>query len=96
MSTGLSSHVLSPETQRLHLRLVEACEQHRPPCRSRTEWTGENAEDRAAAAEACGHCPHQGPCGAYARAAGERHGVWAAVDRTASATTARRRAAVPA
>ena len=91
MSTGLSPHVLSPEAQRLHLRLVEACEQHRPPCRSRTEWTSENAEDRAAAAEACGHCPHQGPCDGYARAAGEHYGVWGGRDRTASASTARRR-----
>ena len=43
MSAGLSSHVLSPEAQRLHLVLAEACEQHRPPCRRRTEWTSENA-----------------------------------------------------
>lgn len=91
MSRTPTAHGMSAAVQELHLTLATAAERHRPPCRGRHEWTSDDADDRAAAVEACGHCPHQDPCGAYARAAGEQHGVWAGRDRTASASIDRRR-----
>jgi len=89
MSKPPTNHGLPEDAQRLHLELTAAAEQQRSPCRGRDEWTSEDAADRAAALEACSHCPLQAPCAAYARAADERHGVWAGLDR--SDPNARRR-----
>lgn len=86
------AHQLTEQAQRLHLELSQAITRHRPPCLGRPEWTSDDPADRAAALEGCTHCPHQAPCGAYARAAREAHGVWAGTDRTWPPSTARRRA----
>jgi hypothetical protein len=57
------------------------------PCQRNLAEGGEDlwwSDDRAArerAAELCAGCPVLGLCGAAADEAGERHGVWAGVDR---------------
>jgi len=60
---------------------------HQVPCRGRGEWLSQDAEDVAYAAGHCLRCPALNACGQYADAAGEKHGVWAGVDRSAKKTT---------
>jgi hypothetical protein len=52
------------------------------PCADSDDWTDERPEIRFKASRQCGGCPVLAECGSYADAAKERHGVWAAVDRT--------------
>ena len=55
-----------------------------PVCTQRPDDWADDAKVRARsdAAEACTHCPALAACEAYATAAGERHHVWAGVDRS--------------
>ena len=45
-------------------------------------WFSDDADDRAAAVEACGFCPVRNECRSYSVAAREPYGVWAGFDRT--------------
>lgn len=55
-------------------RLCEALDGYTPGCASRPdEWFDGDLE---AAAEACGYCPAQAECLAFATAASERFGIW--------------------
>ncbi len=58
----------------------------RTPCQGADEWTSDHAEDRAQAATWCAGCLVLAECGAAADEQGEKHHVWAGVDRTTTAT----------
>ena len=51
-----------------------------PLCVDRPEWTSEDAEDRAAAAEVCGWCPMARPCLAAGVSIRASFGVWGGTD----------------
>lgn len=76
-----------PAWEALHHGIASAADP--TPCRGadRDDWTGTGPQQERAAAR-CLDCPVLSLCGAYARAAGEREGVWGG--RTASARRARR------
>ena len=50
------------------------------PCAGRDEWTSENVDDRADAAQCCGWCPLLDACRALAEAEEPKAGVWAGTD----------------
>jgi len=70
-----------PAWERLSLALLD----YEPPCAADPgAWWSTDPADVEAAAKACRHCQVLRPCGEYANTAGERHGVWAGVDREPS------------
>ena len=64
------------------------------PCRGphADRWTSDDPEERQAAAYMCAACPITSLCSTYADTAGERHHVWAGVDRTRRTAATRRTA----
>jgi len=58
----------------------------RTPCQGADEWTSDHAEDRAYAVALCRLCPVLASCRQAADEQGEKHHVWAGVDRTTTAT----------
>ena len=83
--------LLDPDTAAAWWRLVQVVTDQPPPCARHPEmWFSVDADATEAAVRACTGCHAIDLCGTYAAAAGERHGVWAGVDRTR-----RRRRTVP-
>ena len=66
------------------LKLAERGETTPCQCRRRDRWTSDDHDERAWAASVCTSlgCPLLAQCGAAADETGEKHGVWAGVDRT--------------
>ncbi|GAB2747758.1 hypothetical protein GCM10027039_01750 [Terrabacter koreensis] len=52
------------------------------PCAGSDDWTSEDADTRAAAAQRCDGCPCLNECAAAADETKERWGVWAGRDRS--------------
>jgi len=75
--------LLDPDTAAAWVELLEATAEHAPPCANDPEaWFADAPDLKAYAERACTGCHAIGVCATYATAAGERHGVWAGVDRT--------------
>lgn len=74
LTIGVPDHARD-EWEQLHDTL--AAHQEPPPCAGpdRDHWTGTVAQQQQAAAR-CLDCPAMVACATYARAAGERAGVW--------------------
>jgi hypothetical protein len=59
---------------------------YRPPCASGVDgdmWFSRNSDEIEYAQRRCTACLAFDPCGAFADASDQRHGVWAAVNREA-------------
>lgn len=71
-----------PRQLREFLELAAVLDERPVPCRTSPEtWFADDLAERDLAIAACAHCPALTECRAYADAAGERHGIWAGVDR---------------
>lgn len=91
MSRGLASLGVRPEAEQAFLALGDALNRmgddgRRPVCEQRPEqWSSDaSLPARQDAAAACGFCPAQPACLAYALAQREPAGVWGGQDFTAT------------
>ena len=76
-----------PELDRLVDGLAELAQAgHIAPCVGRPEWTSDDPDDRADAAEGCAWCPMAGPCLAAGAASRSVWGVWGGLDLSDPAT----------
>lgn len=79
--------------ERLSIALRDLADDgHTWPCATDPEaWYADDPDTRQAAAQRCTGCPAFAPCGDYADATDQRHGVWAGVDRTKRTPRGRRK-----